>query len=195
MGILTRSADLVYTFRFLRLLTTPFNKTTAYQLGIIDDKGIRDKSVKVVTGEQKSAYNMFHKLVFNLKKLMAKVPGGGSKIASYAAALMLIKEHGNISDIGMDSLIADLEIDVDQMMYENSNWLILSDTSISPGMYKMVVPKVVNSTCEELVRRNDQVRIDEHCYPHDTISGVPVYKAIHIKSSQEIYVTAGEISK
>ena len=33
--------DLFVTYRFIKLLVTPFNKTEAYKLGIIDDKGIR----------------------------------------------------------------------------------------------------------------------------------------------------------
>ena len=33
--------DLFVTYRFIKLLVTPFNKTEAFKLGIIDDKGIR----------------------------------------------------------------------------------------------------------------------------------------------------------
>ena len=38
-----RAIDLFVTYRFLRLLTTPFEKTDAYKFGIIDDKGNRIK--------------------------------------------------------------------------------------------------------------------------------------------------------
>ena len=70
--------DLFVTYRFLKLLTTDFKKTDAYKLGIIDDKGHRimktgvDKlkpKVEVVTTQQKNAYTILHKLVFNIKKL------------------------------------------------------------------------------------------------------------------------------
>src|SRR6056300_208700 len=98
MSIITRGADLVYTFRFLRLLTTPFEKTKAFELGIIDKDGKRDKKgvPYIDTPEKKSAYTAFHRIVFNIKKLLAKAPGGSSKIASYAAALFLIKENYNV---------------------------------------------------------------------------------------------------
>ena len=33
--------DLFVTYRFLKLLTTPFNRTDAYKLGIIDKNGHR----------------------------------------------------------------------------------------------------------------------------------------------------------
>ena len=92
MGLLSRAGDLVYTFRFLKLLITPFNKTKAFELGIIDEDGVRQKSVKMDSTEKKSAFTTFHRLVFNIKKIMAKAPGGGSRLASYAAALFLIKE-------------------------------------------------------------------------------------------------------
>ena len=34
-----RAIDALITFRFLKLLVTPFNKTKAYELGIIDERG------------------------------------------------------------------------------------------------------------------------------------------------------------
>ena len=41
--IMGRAVDLFVTYRFLKLLTTPFKKTDAYKLGIIDEKGNRMK--------------------------------------------------------------------------------------------------------------------------------------------------------
>ena len=39
MGIVKSAADLLYTFRFLKLLVTPFEETDAYKAGIIDENG------------------------------------------------------------------------------------------------------------------------------------------------------------
>ena len=72
MGILTRSADLVYTLRFLRLLTTPWEETGAYKLGIIDEDGKKIK--KPTTSAEKEVYNTFHRLVFSIKRLINKIP-------------------------------------------------------------------------------------------------------------------------
>ena len=91
MGVISRAGDLVYTFRFLKLLVTPFEKTNAFKLGLIDDQG--KKLRKPETTEEKSAYNPFHRIVFNIKKLIAKAPGGSTRIASYASALFLIQER------------------------------------------------------------------------------------------------------
>jgi len=86
--------DLLLVYQFIKRLTTPFNETAAYNLGIIDDKGKKIRSPET-TAEQNS-YGYYDRMVFNLKKLLEKVPGGSSKFASYAAALFLIKEgHAN----------------------------------------------------------------------------------------------------
>ena len=83
-------ADLVLIYQFIKRLTTPFNKTEAYKLGLIDDKGKKLK--KASTSEEKKAMGYFDRLVFNIKRLLEKLPGGSSRIASYGAALWLIKE-------------------------------------------------------------------------------------------------------
>ena len=89
-----RAIDLFVTYRFLKLLTTPFEKTEAFKLGIIDEDGnrimqqdIKKPQVPLVTTQEKNAYTILHKLVFNIKKLFAKVPGLRTKIGTYAAAL------------------------------------------------------------------------------------------------------------
>lgn len=85
------TVDLILIYQFLKRLTTPFNKTEAYELGLIDEKGKRTKK-KIETKEEEEAYGYFDRLVFNIKRLIEKVPGGSSRLGSYAAALFLIKE-------------------------------------------------------------------------------------------------------
>ena len=46
-----RAIDLFVTYRFLRLLTTPFEKTDAFKLGIIDKNGNRIKKPKSTDSE------------------------------------------------------------------------------------------------------------------------------------------------
>ena len=91
MGLLKKAGDLVYTFRFLRLLTTDFKDTTAFKKCLIDVKGKRLR--KPETSEERDVYTPFHRLVFNIKKL---IPGG--KVGSYASALYLIKEQYSVSE-------------------------------------------------------------------------------------------------
>jgi hypothetical protein len=53
------------------------------------------KRSELKTKEEKDAYGLFDTLVFNLKKLLGKLPAGRTVLASYAAALFLIKEQSN----------------------------------------------------------------------------------------------------
>ena len=88
----SKIADLVLVYQFIKRLTTPFNETPAFDLGIIDERGNRIKSKDLKTTEEKNAYGYFDRLVFNVKKLLERLPGGKNRLASYAAALFLIKE-------------------------------------------------------------------------------------------------------
>lgn len=184
MGLLSRAGDLVYTLRFLRLLTTPFDKTTAFELGLIDEKGKKLK--KPETKDEKVAYNTFHRLVFNIKKLIP-----GKKIGSYAAALYLMKEKYGVSNF--DKVLKESNIDPLDLLAENNEWFMLEEKQLSPGVYRVNGNKVLNKNCEELVKTRDQVRIPENCYPVGDVLGLDIYEVIHLKSMQNIYVTAGEL--
>jgi hypothetical protein len=86
--------DLILIYQFLKRLTTPFEKTKAYELGLIEKDGKRTDK-KIETKEEEEAYGYFDRLVFNIKRLIEKIPGGKSRLGSYAAALFLIKESAN----------------------------------------------------------------------------------------------------
>jgi len=98
----SRAIDTVITFRVLKLLTTKWEDQEAFKAGIIDDKGKRIKSVKVTTADQKKSYTYLHRLVFNLKRLIEMLPLGKNRLASYAAALFLIKEHCDLKGNKLD---------------------------------------------------------------------------------------------
>lgn len=89
---MANTIDNVITFRVLYLLVTPFEKTPAYKTGVIDKDGKVLVKIKDQTPEQKESYDMLDRLVFSLKRLLAKIPGGSSQIASLAAAYYLVKE-------------------------------------------------------------------------------------------------------
>lgn len=113
----SKVADLILVYQFLRRLTTPFNETPAFDLGIIDERGNRIKSKELKTTEEKNAYGYYDRLVFNVKKLLERLPGGKNRLASYAAALFLIKESQKpehkytTKDLqeGIDSCMKELE--------------------------------------------------------------------------------------
>jgi hypothetical protein len=76
------------------MLVTNFEDTEAYKLGIIDAKGKNIRKTNTLsTGEEKDAYTYLNRLIFNVKKIINKLPGGESKMKSLIAALWLVKEH------------------------------------------------------------------------------------------------------
>ena len=92
IGQASRGADLYFVFRFLRLLTMDYKKTDAYKFKIIDGKGnALRKSADLESVKEKAAYTMLHRMVFKIRRLIEKVPGG--RFISYAAALFLLKEQ------------------------------------------------------------------------------------------------------
>ena len=82
-------ADTYMIYQVLKRLTTPFDETKAFELGLIDKDGKLLKKAK--TRDEKEAYTYFDRFIINLKRLLHKV-GLKSKFASYGAALFLLRE-------------------------------------------------------------------------------------------------------
>lgn len=100
MGIV----DTLIVFRILKLLTTKWEDHQAYKLGLIDRNGNRIKDKKVESSQEKDAFSLLHRLVFNLKRLVNKVPFGKTAFASYAVALALLKEETKLNATQADEL-------------------------------------------------------------------------------------------
>jgi hypothetical protein len=91
--------DLFLVFSFIKRLVTPFEKWEAYKEGIIDKDGnVLIKRKDYSKANQKKAFGVFDQLILNIKKLLAKVPGGSSRLGTYAAALWLIKEEKKLEE-------------------------------------------------------------------------------------------------
>jgi len=91
---MSRVIDALIAYRLVKLLVTPFNKTDAYKLGIIDEKGkVLIKSKKITNQKQRKAYTLLIRFVFNLKKLLAKVGIRGPIGSAAAAAIAFFKEE------------------------------------------------------------------------------------------------------
>ena len=82
--------DTLITIRILKMLTTPFDKTDAYKFGIIDRQGKKIRNPK--GQEEENSYDMLHRLVFRLKRIINLVPVENKNFLSYAAAYALIRE-------------------------------------------------------------------------------------------------------
>jgi len=193
VSLASRAGDLYYSFRFVKLLTTPWEETDAYKLGIIDEKGKRDKSVKIDNDEKKSAYTTFIRLVFNIKRLLEKVPGGRSTLASYAAALFLLKEKYSLSNSTINKILRECNIDPLDFLEEGCYWYVLENKQLSPGIYRLREERISN--LDEMLLPKDQVRVEDDAYPVGEILGLDIYEVTHINSGQPVYVTVGELYK
>ena len=197
MGILKSAADIVYTIRFLKLLVTKFEDTAAFKAGIVDENGKKRKDFSMDTMDNRDAYRThytsFHRLVFNLKRLMAKVPGGQSIVARYGAALALIKEHGELSDKQIQKIHEETGIDIMDILLEDSKWYVLDNGDLGQGVYRMC-NNTLTDTVDDLIKKGDQVRVDEGnlCY---NILGISVYEGVHLKTGKRVLFSANEISK
>lgn len=87
---MTSFIDTIYAFKMLRVLTQDFKDTKAFKVGIIDENG---NKLREPSTTEKSFYNKFYRLAFNLKQIVEKVPLGRTTFARYATALALLKEE------------------------------------------------------------------------------------------------------
>ena len=199
-----RAIDLFVTYRFLKLLTTPFEKTDAFNLGIIDEKGNRIKkpkstqpAVELATVEQKNSYTILHKLVFNIKKIFQKVPGLRTKVGTYAAALFLLKDtfKESVDDQHMFEkefmkYLKENNIEFDNEISEE----VIGFGEVLPKGEYLLVNDILNKEEEELSAKiGDKVIAYEDEAPVDTILGVEIFPVIHIKSQEKIYVSLEDI--
>ena len=194
--------DAFITFRFLKLLVTPFDKTEAFKLGIINNRGKVLKRYKTLERiEERQAYTILHRLVFNIKKLIEKVPGGKSRLASYAAALFLIKEHVKEYQ-DSDGQLLEKEL----YKYLKDNDLVLEDDGeikeeitfadkLLKGTYKLIQDVGVDEDDKVIGKKGDIVNVYSDQAPQDTIMGNDVFEVIHDKTKDVLLVTVEDIEE
>ena len=200
-----RAVDLFVTYRFLKLLTTPFEKTDAFKFGIIDANGHRIKkpkstkvAVELTTSELKNSYTILHKLIFNIKKLFAKVPGLRTKVGTYAAALFLLKdtfkEHVEDPDMFEKEFMKYLKenkIELDRGISEE----VIGFGEVLPKGEYVLKNDILNKEEEELTaKKGDKVIAFADESPIDTVLGVEIFPVVHVKTQEKIYVSLEDIT-
>ena len=194
-----RAIDLFVTYRFIKLLTTPFEKTDAFKMGIIDKDGNRLPK-KLYKIDERNAYTVLHKLVFNIKKLFQKVPGLRTKVGTYAAALFLLKdtfkEHVEDPKMFEKEFLKYLEennIELDDTITEE---VTLENGKLPKGIYVLTQDVVSTEDEEEIdALEGDEVEAFEDTPAADTILGVDVFSVIHTKTKQKIFVSSEDIKE
>jgi hypothetical protein len=187
--------DMVVAYKLIKILTTDFDKTEAFKLGIIDKNGKILKKRSELRGEERAAYTIFHTLIWNLKKLMLKIPGLKSKLGSYAAALFLLKEqydqvHKEGGELFLESILESLGEDTRDLdvLFEGA-----FNQDLSAGVYvathEMVTPSF------EVIEEGDVILVGKDKMPFNEIKTVSLYTAVHMDSGEEIIVGKSSIEK
>ena len=203
-----RAIDLFVTYRFIKLLVTPFEKTDAYKLGVIDKDGNRimpapvggvrqTKPAPLRTTEEKNAYTILHKLVFNIKKIFSKVPGLRTKLGTYAAALFLLKDTFKESVDDPDMFEKEFMKYLKEQGYEIDDTIneeIVGFGEVLPKGEYVLVNDILNKEEEELTaKKGDKVEVYKDEPPIDTVLGVEIFPVVHVKTKEEIYVSLEDI--
>lgn len=150
-------------YKFLKILSTPFKKTDAYKLGVIDKDGNQLVRRKEFSSAQKKSYNIFHQLIYKLKKIMNKIPIIKSRIGSFATSLWFIKqtikeEYGEAEAIMVEEVFLDYLKDNGYNTKLNESFL---NGEIRPGTY---------------IREGKKYEVVRAIKPFDYCLGVPLYK-------------------
>ena len=193
-----RAIDLLITYRVIKLLVTPFEKTKAFQLGIIDKDGKVLKRAKSLTGgNEKNAYTLLHRFVFNLKRLIRLVPGGKSKIGTYAAALALLLREDREKYLNSGN--------IEQALYKHllENDLIKYYDSIKEGVEIDYLPKGRFTVVDDLKDLDDNATADVgdivstkyDIKPSDNFLGVNVYELYNEDKDTKVVVSEDNIER
>ena len=194
--------DAFITFRFLKLLVTPFDKTEAFKFGIIDKNGKVLRKYKTLERiDERKAYTILHRLVFNIKRLLEKLPGGKTKLASYAAALFLIKEHVNEYHDSDGKLIEKefYKYLKDNDLLEEDDGVIREEITFADkllkGTYKLVQDVGVDEDDKVIGKKGDTITVYSDTVPTDSVMGQDVYKVIHDRTKDELLITIEDIDE
>ena len=194
-----RAIDLFVTYRFIKLLTQPFEKTDAFKMGTIDKDGNRTDK-KLYKQSEQNAYTILHKLVFNIKKIFQKVPGLRTRLGTYAAALFLLKdtfkehvEDPAVFEKEFLKYLKENDIELDDTIVEE---VILDSGKLPKGIYTLTQDIISGEDETEIeALEGDEVEVFENTPAADTILGVDVFPVIHKKTKQKIFVSAEDIKE
>ena len=179
-----RVIDALIAYRVLKLLVTPFNRTKAFKLGIIDDKGkvlIKSKDLPN-SGPKREAYTLLIRFVFNLKKLLGKVGIRGPLGTSAAAAIAFFKEE-NGQNLEVEKTVykhlreKGFEFQVDENYGE----------PLRPGTYR-VNRDITDLEGDIVININEEVIFEGNT---DTIMGYDVFKYRNVYlTTEDLYANA-----
>lgn len=191
-----RAIDLLITYRIIKLLVTPFEKQEAYKYGIIDKDGkVLRKNKELKSANEKDSYTILHRFVFNLKRLLNKIPGGKSKLGTYAAALgLLLKEQKDINAIELERNLYKHLVDNKLIIYSD-NLNESAEFDYLPTGRFTVIDNLEDLNGETSAEVGDIVYTTENQKPFDTYFGVNLYHVVNEDTEKQIVVSEDNIER
>ena len=194
-----RAIDLLITYRVIKLLVTPWEKHEAFKFGIIDKKGlVLRKSRELKTQNEKNAYTLLHRFIFNLKRMLQKV-GLGSRIASFGVALALLVREGKFNEeskyllenelleyLKKKKLFSYNDIKIKEQYFSESNCL-------KPGYYSLKYD-VVNLDTEVVSKKGDVIIVEKLTKPLESFFGMDIFEVM-IKGGDKILVSQEAVNE
>ena len=180
---MSRVIDALVAYRVLKLLVTPFNKTKAFALGIIDEKGkvlVKSKDIRRLPNPAKAreAYTLLIRFVFNLKRMLSKIGIRGKLGSATAAAIAFFKEeHGDNPEV---------EREVYKYLKEQGFEFEISENYGEPlpeGTYK-VKHDIYNLDGDIVINIDESIEFNGDV---DTIMGYDVFKY------NDVYLTTEDL--
>ena len=195
-----QAIDLFVAYRFLRILTTPWEDQEAYKLGIIDKDGkLLRKRNTLKTDAEKKSFTLLHRLIFNLKRILHKIPGVRSKIGTYATALFLLKQHfaGQVeNEDTIEKAFTGWLVDNDYITKEELEESVIGIGATLPkGTYKLTQDIFVGNEGDIKGRKGDTVVAFADTPPTGSVIGQDIFEVIHQKSKEEIYVSLEDLKE
>jgi len=184
---MSRVIDAVIAYRVIKLLVTPFKRTQAFKLGIIDDKGkVLKKSRDISDPKERNAYTLLIRFVFNLKRILQKVGIKGPLGSSAAAAIAFFKEESG--EQLSDTAALDIEREVYKYITSEGFEFDLSENYGEPlteGTYK-AKHDIYNDEGDVVININESI---EFTNTEDCIMGYDVFKynGVYL-TTEDLYV-------
>lgn len=127
--------DTYLTYQFIKRFTKPYEDWPAYKLGIIDSTGNILKKRKELSPEEDKAFGNYDRLILNLRKLVAKVPGGRTNLGIWAATALLLKEGESLDPENVDLLKELLDKEMSRVNHINltERFTDLNEARRNPG--------------------------------------------------------------
>ena len=195
-----QAIDLFVAYRFLRILTTPWEDQEAYKLGIIDKDGklLRKRNTLKADAEKKS-FTLLHRLIFNLKRILHKIPVVRSKIGTYATALYLLKQHfaGQVeNEDTIEKAFTGWLVDNGYLTKEELEESVIGIGATLPkGRYKLTQDIFAGNEGDIKGKKGDTVVAFADTPPTGSVIGQDIFVVIHQKSKEEIYVSLEDLKE